>query len=263
MKNRLDFTAAPFALADITVDVFKYTIRQEMTSAEFDQVLGSEHASGVLDEPSAKRIFAAAGIAAPRSRTIGSARELPIALEHLAFPLVAKLVSRDATHKSDVGGVKVNLATAGQAASALAEIETAAMERGLRIDGFLLEEMVSGQELVLGGIMDNRFGPVLMLGLGGIFVEVLRDVVFRICPLDRLDAFEMIGDLRGAPLLRGARGRPPISEEALVQAILAIGGQGGLLPSMQHRIIELDINPLIATGEHVFACDARIVLRDE
>ena len=146
--------------------------------------------------------------------------------------------------------------------AAVVALESAARERGLRVTGFLIEEMASGQEVVIGGMLDARFGPVLMLGLGGVFVEVLRDVVFRICPLERRDAAEMIGELKGSPLLRGARGRAPVSEAALVQAILAVGGEDGLLVRLAHRITELDINPLIVDGERAVACDARMVLRD-
>ena len=234
-----------------------------MISTELEKILDAGRAQGGLDEPGAKRLLAAAGIAVPHGCVIQSAEELPHALAGMRFPLVAKLVSPDASHKSDVGGVKLQLATAQQVQAAVAELDAAARARGLRVSGFLVEQMVTGHELVVGGVMDARFGPVLMLGLGGVFVEVLRDVVFRICPLDRLDAVEMIGDLKGAPLLRGARGRAPASEAALVQAILAVGGEGGLLVSQQQRIAELDINPLIVDGERAVACDARVVLRND
>ena len=233
-----------------------------MTNIEIEQILDAGLAQGRLDEPAAKRLLAAAGIAVPRGCVIESAVELPQALAGLRFPLVAKLVSPDASHKSDIGGVKLHLANAEQVRAAIAALDAAAQSHGVRVCGFLVEEMVSGHELVIGGVMDARFGPVLMLGLGGVFVEVLRDVVFRVCPLDRQDALEMIGDLKGAPLLRGARGRAPASEPALVQAILAVGGEVGLMMRLQHRISELDINPLIVDGERAIACDARMVLRD-
>lgn len=233
-----------------------------MTTTEIEQVLEQGLAEGRLDEPGAKRLLAAAGVAVPQGCVVGSAVELPQALAGLRFPLVAKLVSPDASHKSDIGGVKLHLASAGQVQAAIAELHAAASAHGARVTGFLIEEMVSGHELVVGGVFDARFGPVLMLGLGGVFVEVLRDVVFRVCPLDRQDAMEMIGDLKGASLLRGARGRAPASEPALVQAILAVGGEGGLMMRLQHRIAELDINPLIVDGERATACDARVVIRD-
>lgn len=242
--------------------VFKYTIRHDMIAAEIERILDAVLVQGQLDEPGAKRVLAAAGIAVPLGRVIRSLPELPLALAGLRFPLAAKLVSPDASHKSDVGGVRLQLTTAEQVQAAVVALESAARERGLRVTGFLIEEMASGQEVVIGGMRDARFGPVLMLGLGGVFVEVLRDVVFRICPLERRDAAEMIGELKGSPLLRGARGRAPVSEAALVQAILAVGGEDGLLVRLAHRITELDINPLIVDGERAVACDARMVLRD-
>jgi len=232
-----------------------------MTSAEISRIPTGASGTTILDEPSAKHLLAAAGVAIPLGRVIGSADELPSALAGMAFPLVAKLVSPGATHKSDVGGVKLHLQSPDEVRAAVQDLEASARNRGLRIDGFLVEEMIAGQELVIGGVMDPRFGPILMLGLGGVFVEVLRDVVFRICPLDRVDAIQMIDDLQGAPLLRGARGRAPISEAALVQMILAVGGEDGVLMAGRQRIAELDINPVIVDGVRAVACDARIVLQ--
>ena len=233
-----------------------------METTGIEQILDAGLAQGRLDEPCAKRLLAAAGIAIPQGCVIRSAADLPQALAGLRFPLVAKLVSPDAGHKSDIGGVKLHLANGEQVLAAIAELDIAARSNGIGDSGFLIEEMISGHELVIGGLIDARFGPVLMLGLGGVFVEVLRDVVFRVCPIDRQDAMEMIGDLKGAPLLRGARGRTPASEPALVQAILAVGGEDGLMMRLRHRISELDINPLIVDGERAIACDARVVLRD-
>jgi acetyl-CoA synthetase (ADP-forming) len=115
-------------------------------------------------------------------------------------------------------------------------------------------------ELVIGGVIDSRFGPVIMLGLGGVFVEIFGDTAFRVCPIDRRDAQEMIDELRSAPLLRGARGRAPVNEERIVEALLAVGGEGSLLTELESEIAELDINPLIVSAQAAVACDARIVL---
>jgi acyl-CoA synthetase (NDP forming) len=130
-----------------------------------------------------------------------------------------------------------------------------------RIDGFLLEEMApAGQEVVIGGLRDPQFGPLVMVGLGGIFVEVLADVSFRICPIARIDAEEMLNELKGAALLRGARGRKPASREAIVEALLKIGGEGGLMMRHAQDIAEADINPLIVSDRAAVAVDARFVL---
>jgi acyl-CoA synthetase (NDP forming) len=131
----------------------------------------------------------------------------------------------------------------------------------VRVDGFLLEEMApAGVELVVGGIRDPQFGPLVMVGLGGVFVEVMGDVAFRICPITRLDAGEMLDELKGAALLHGARGRTPVAREAIVDVLLKVGGERGLLVTHGEDIGEADINPLIVSEHGAVAVDARIVL---
>jgi acetyl-CoA synthetase (ADP-forming) len=213
----------------------------------------------VLDEPAAKRVLAAYGLVVPRGITVRPGD--PLRLDGIAGPYAAKLISPDASHKSDVGGVRLGLADAAAATAAVRELEALARRRGLALDGVLVEQMAApGVEVVIGGLLDARFGPVVMLGLGGIFVEIFGDTAFRVCPIDRRDALEMIDDLRGAPLLRGARGRAPADEARIVAALLAIGGERGLMVECEDEIAELDINPLIASGSTAVACDARIVL---
>ena len=229
-------------------------------------VIAQSRAEGraFLDEPRAKQILEAFGIRVPRGTVIRTRAEIDRAVANLSFPVAAKIVSPDASHKSDVGGVRLGLTTATAVREAFDALHRAGAERKLRIDGVLIEEMVPrGQELVIGGIIDRRFGPVVMLGAGGIFVELFRDIVFRICPLDRIDAAEMIDDLRIAPILRGARGRDPVCEPAIIETLLSIGGENGLLVQLQDSISEIDINPLIVAADAAFACDARFVLRGE
>jgi len=224
------------------------------------QIFAQARAAGrsALDEPAAKRVLAAYGIAIPRGTTV--APGVRPALEGLAAPFAVKLISQDASHKSDVGGVRLGL-DAAAVAQAVREMEALASGRNLRFEGALVEEMApAGVELVIGGVIDARFGPVLMLGLGGVFVEIFGDTAFRVCPIERRDAQEMIDELRGAPLLRGARGRKPVDEARIAEALLAVGGAGGLLVGLEHELAELDINPLIVSGQAAVACDARIVL---
>jgi acyl-CoA synthetase (NDP forming) len=130
-----------------------------------------------------------------------------------------------------------------------------------RVEGWLVEEMApAGQEMVIGGLRDPDFGPLVMVGLGGIFVEVLADVAFRICPVTRLDAEEMIDELKGAAILRGARGRRPASREAIIDVLLKVGGENGLLLQHGEHIKEADINPLIVSDAAAVAVDARFIL---
>jgi acyl-CoA synthetase (NDP forming) len=130
-----------------------------------------------------------------------------------------------------------------------------------RIDGFLVEEMApQGMELVIGGLRDPQFGPLVMVGLGGIFVEVLQDVAFRICPIERNDALEMLDELKGRALLDGARGQPAVSRQALVDVLLKVGGDSGLLLTLGDEIAEADLNPVIVSAHGAVAVDARFIL---
>ena len=213
----------------------------------------------VLDEPDAKRVLAAYGLSVPRGVTVTPGAKPD--LGGLTGPFAAKLISPDASHKSDVGGVRLGLADAAAATAAVRDMEALARDRKLALDGVLVEEMSpAGVELVIGGVIDVRFGPVIMLGLGGVFVEIFGDTAFRVCPIDRIDAGEMIDELRGAPLLRGARGRKPVDERRIVEALLAVGGEGGILVQHENQVAELDINPIIVSSSAALACDARIVL---
>jgi succinyl-CoA synthetase beta subunit len=213
-----------------------------------------------LDEVRAKAILKAAGLAVPKGVFGRDPAEAARAAAGLAFPLVAKLVSPDAVHKSDLGAVKLGLADAGALARALDALAALAHGKGLRVDGFLVEETApAGCEMVIGGVIDPRFGPVIMAGLGGIFVELFEDVAFRVCPIEHADARDMLEELRAVTLLRGARGGPPLDEAAALEALLAVGGSDGLLPALAGSIAQLDINPLIVARHGAVACDARIV----
>jgi len=215
----------------------------------------------VLDERAGKQLLAAFGVAVPKSLLIRGADEAAAAAGRLRPPLALKVVSPDILHKSDAGGVQVGLASAGEVEAAVRAMMKRPAIENARVDGFLLEEMApAGQEIVIGGVRDPQFGPLVMVGLGGIFVEVLADVAFRICPVTRLDAEEMLGELKGAALLDGARGRAPVSRAAIVDALLKIGGEGGLLMTHAADLAEVDINPIIVSGQGAMAVDARFVL---
>jgi acyl-CoA synthetase (NDP forming) len=214
-----------------------------------------------LDELAGKRLLAAYGVAVPNSMVVAGAAEAGAALEQLKAPVAIKVVSPDILHKSDAGGVKVGIGSPAEAAAAIKAMMASPAISASRIDGFLIEEMApAGQEMVIGGVRDPQFGPLVMVGLGGIFVEVLADVAFRICPIERRDAEDMLDELKGTAVLKGARGRKPVSREAIVEALLRIGGEGGLLMDHADDIKELDINPLIVSERGAVAVDARIVL---
>lgn len=214
-----------------------------------------------LDEAAGKALLAHYGVAVPRTTVVKDPDQVEHALQGLKLPVVVKVVSPDILHKSDAGGVKVGLTSAQEVADAVRAMMKLPAIANARIDGFLLEEMApTGQEVVIGGVRDPQFGPMVMVGLGGIFVEVLADVAFRICPITRLDAEEMLDELKGAALLRGARGRKPVSRAAIVDALLKVGGEGGLLMTHGEDIAEADINPLIVSETGAVAVDSRFVL---
>jgi acyl-CoA synthetase (NDP forming) len=216
-----------------------------------------------LDERAGKALLAAYGVTVPRSVVVPGAAEAAAALAGLQFPVAVKVMSPDILHKSDAGGVRVGLGSAAAAAQAIGDMMRVPAIAGARVDGFLVEEMAPpGQEIVVGGVRDPHFGPLLMLGLGGIFVEVLGDVSFRICPIARRDAEEMLDELKGAPLLRGARGRKPADRAAIIDVLLKVGGVDGLLLTHEREITELDINPVIVSERGAVAVDARFVLRN-
>jgi len=214
-------------------------------------------------EAASKAVLSAYGIAVPRSVTFTAPDDAGDVIGELQPPFAAKLVAPDATHKSDVGGVRIGLETPQAVQDACREIAESAAAHSVALEGFLVEEMAPpGTEVVIGGIVDDCFGPAIMFGLGGIFIELLEDVSFRLCPIEEIDAREMIGEIRAAAVLKGARGRPPVSEDAIVQALLSLGGANGLFLTHAALIREIDINPLIVSSTGAVAADARIILAE-
>ena len=170
-----------------------------------------------------------------------------------------KVVSPQITHKSDIGGVKLKLGNKAQVGSAYGEIMAAANKKAPKasIEGVSVQKMAaSGLELVIGMTKDPQFGPMLMFGLGGTSVEILKDVAFRIVPLTREDAREMIREIKGYPLLEGYRGQPAIDLEHLEDLLLKLSAFIAENPEIK----EMDINPLIAYKKGSIAVDARIIL---
>jgi acyl-CoA synthetase (NDP forming) len=215
-----------------------------------------------LSEPDGKRVLKSLGVEVPRGREVNGSGDLSHSLRDLRSPLALKVVSQEVVHKSDFGAVKLGLKGTEDVAVAMGEIQAALRARGIDAHKFLIEEMAKpGVELVIGGLLDPEFGPMIMLGLGGIFVEVYKDVAFRICPINRDDAMEMIDSLVGSALLHGARGKEPIDIEALVDCLIKLGGDNGLLLMPQMPFAEIDINPFIATSTGATAVDARFVLK--
>ncbi|UYV37384.1 acetate--CoA ligase family protein [Rhodobacteraceae bacterium D3-12] len=215
-----------------------------------------------LSEISAKAVLSSHGVSTPLGKWLARPEDATEnALGQLTPPLVAKLVTRAGVHKSDFGGVQLNLNNAAEVSAALSAINAAAAKAGIEPDGFLVEEQAApGVELVLGGVFDPRFGPCVMVGLGGVFVEIFEDVAFRVCPIDENEAREMLAELKARPILSGVRGRDGVDVDALVAALVAFGGPRGVMMAFEGQAVEIDVNPLIAGPGGAVAADARIML---
>jgi acetyltransferase len=229
--------------------------------ATADQVIrraakeGREHLA--LDE--AQRVLAAYGIRFAKSRLAKDRTELRAAFREVGAPAVLKISSPDIVHKTEIGGVVTNVGSFDEASVAFDALLHRAKSAfpDARIDGVLVQEMVrGGREMILGMTTDRSFGPLLMAGLGGIYVEVMKDVSFRVHPITDVDALDMVESLRAAPLLKGVRGEKAMSIDAYVDALLRVSR----LVSDFHGIRELDVNPFVVgeTPEESVAVDARI-----
>jgi succinyl-CoA synthetase beta subunit len=179
-----------------------------------------------------------------------------------AYPVAVKLLSKDASHKTDVGGVKLNCRTAQEAVEAIHAINksASAQGRGLSVDGFIIQEMApKGEEFFIGGRRDASFGPIIMAGLGGVFIELFKDRAIRLAPITESDALDMLNQLKAFPLLAGYRGRPALDIMALVECICRVSN---LLVQAEY-INEIDLNPIIIhpAGQGVSIVDSRVFFR--
>jgi acetyl coenzyme A synthetase (ADP forming)-like protein len=215
-----------------------------------------------LTEVEAFQVFQAYGVPTVSYRVAGSQEEAVQAAQGVGFPVVLKVLSPDVVHKTDVGGVKVDLRSPEEVANAHRAIMESVLEQhpDARIDGVLVESYVrGGREVIMGMSTDLRFGPILMFGLGGVYVEALKDVSFRVHPVTRIDAEEMIRAIRGFPLLEGVRGEAKADLDMLAEVIQRISQ----LVGDHDRILELDLNPFLALESGGMGVDARITLTRE
>lgn len=216
----------------------------------------------ILTEPEAKAILAAIGIVSPPGLEAADAEAAGQAAEQLGYPVAVKILSPDITHKSDMGGVRLNLQTAAEVVEAAREVIQAAQQhqQEARVWGVYVQRMAprSDYELIIGAMQDPQFGPVVVFGLGGILVEVQRDVALRVAPINRREARQMMREIRAYPVLQGVRGRPPADLEAIATTIEAVSQ---LAHMYSDDLSELDINPVFAYTQGIMAVDARIILR--
>ncbi len=239
--------------------VRSFPVDATAVGALLDQVRAS--GVSVLPESAARSLLSAYGIRFPKVARATTIDEAIRTADGIGYPIVLKVASPDISHKTDVGGVAVGLADAEMLRAAWDHMHAAvtAAAPTARIEGYEIEEQISGGREVLVGIQrDPDFGPILVFGMGGIYVEVLRDVTFRLAPVSELAARRMVESIKAFPLLRGVRGEPPSDLAALEDAIERVSQ----LAVERPEIAELDLNPLIVlpAGRGVVAVDVRVVL---
>jgi acetate---CoA ligase (ADP-forming) subunit beta len=206
-----------------------------------------------LSEFDSKQVIQSVGIQITREKLARTRVEAVKFAEEIGYPVVLKGCSDKAAHKTEMGLVKLKLAGADEVGKAYDEITG----KGLDLDGVLVQEMIKGdREFVIGMSRDPQFGPCVMFGIGGVFTEVIKDVSFRVAPLTELDAEEMIDEIRMKKLLDEFRGSPAVDRKQLVKALVGIGDLG----YRHDEIAEIDINPVIISGNRPVVVDALVVL---
>lgn len=206
-------------------------------------------------ESDAKALLARYGVAIPREAVAGTPDQAAAAAAAIGFPVVLKVLSPDVPHKTEVGGVRLGLGDPAAVRAGFEEMIASVLRHqpGASIAGVLVAEQVPIEhELFCGMVRDPQFGPVVAFGLGGIFVEVLRDVSFGVTPLETIDALEMIRGIRGHGVIAGARGRRPVDEMELAKVLTAVAR----LAAEHPEFAEMDVNPLVV------AKDGRLVALD-
>ena len=215
----------------------------------------------LLTEIESKRIFKGTGINTVETRLASSQKEAMALSDQIGFPVVLKVASPDISHKSEAGGVRIGLKNQGEVRQAYQEIMASARQKypKAKIEGVSVQRLARpGIEIIIGMSKDPQFGPVLMFGLGGILVEILKDVSFRIVPLARRDATEMIKEIKGYPLLQGYRGQEPADIPFLEDLLLKVSSFVEQTPAIK----EIDLNPIFAYKDGGVIVDARIALEE-
>lgn len=213
----------------------------------------------VLLENEAKTLCSEYGIPVTKFILSTTCKETVIAAQQIGFPVVLKIVSPDIIHKSDSGGVKLDLKNSTEVEKAFAEImkNVKKYNKNARIVGILVQEMAKPSiEVIVGAVKDPQFGQTLMFGLGGVFVEILKDVTFRVAPIIEEEALEMITEVKAYPLLKGYRNTPPVDINSLTKLLI----NTSKLIIENPEIKELDLNPVIIYEKGLKVVDARIIL---
>ncbi len=216
-----------------------------------------------LLEPESKQIMKLLEIKTTDYQVATDKSEAKVMARKIGFPVVMKIVSPQVIHKTDAGGVKLNVNSDNEVAAAFDEITRNARNYNAKADirGVLIEKMVKpSTEIIIGVTRDPTFGPAIMFGLGGIFVELLKDVSFRIAPITQSDAKEMINEIKALPMLQGFRGGPNVDLKNIVETLLKVSK---FTIDYIDDILEIDLNPIFAYDDHLLTVDARVILTEK
>jgi len=216
-------------------------------------ILASSRKQGWVLEPEAKRLLSLAGLAVPKFMWASKLDQALKAAQRIGYPVVAKIVSPQVLHKSDVGGVVTHI----DSEAALKDV----FQRFSKLKGFagiLVEEMLAGIELIVGAKIDYQFGPVILLGIGGTEAELYQDTSLRMAPLQEIDVAAMVKCLRAHQFLEGYRGSAPVNMPELTRFMLAFSD---IVMKLENEIESIDLNPVMCLADRCVAADARIMLK--
>ena len=224
-----------------------------MLKKELKAIVTESRRWGWVLEPEAKRLLSISGIDVPKFLWAKSSDEAVQFAEKIGYPVVGKLVSPKALHKSEVGGVMVGI-------DSVKSLEETFHRFSSFEDfaGMLIEEMVSGTELIVGAKVDYQFGPVILLGMGGTAVEIYKDTALRMAPLKEVDAESMLNGLQAHELLKGYRGSQPVNLKKLTQTLMAFSS---LVMDLEGYFESIDLNPVMCSSKRCVVADARIMLQ--
>jgi acetyltransferase len=211
-----------------------------------------------VTEPEAKEMLRTYGVSVTREVLCGTADDAVIAASKIGYPVVMKLVSPQIIHKTEFKAVRLNVTSEFEVRSSFSQMTSAAKERiaNLKLTGVLISETAIGQEMIVGSMKDPQFGQMIMFGLGGINVEVFRDVSYRLAPIEEIDAMEMISELKGKKLLEGFRGHDGVNIGELVKTLISVAHLLADFPEIE----EMDLNPLFGDKSGVKVADARMMI---
>jgi succinyl-CoA synthetase beta subunit len=226
-----------------------------MLKKEIAEIISAARREGWVVEPEAKRLLALAGLDVPRFKWAKTLEDALQRAHEIGYPVVGKVVSSHVVHKSDQGGVVLNIQSDEGLKRTYQRFSTVD-----HFSGMLVEEMLSGVELIVGAKIDYQFGPVILLGMGGTGVEIYKDAVLRMAPLEEKDVTSMVNNLKARPLLEGYRGSEPVDLNDLTRMMM---GFSELVMELEAVVESVDLNPVMCSSTRCTIADARIMLQGE